>query len=191
MATELECKLPINDLSNLTKKLISLGYVFESKLILQDTLFKHPHHEALPKESTLRIRQIIKDNTLISSELCYKGLRQEDKLFKCRQELETAIDDPKIVQSILNALGYYSTLSYQKQRTTYTLDHVKVCLDTVPYLGDFIEIEAGTDNEITKVLTKLSLSAKDHISTGYPKLLKAKIETLFPNGAPKTILLDI
>jgi predicted adenylyl cyclase CyaB len=190
MATELESKISITNMAALNQKIIDLGGKWQSETILQDILYKHHEKKTLNTGATLRVRQYIVDQKIIDAEICYKGKIQSENTFKCREELETKIDKPDMIIAILEALGYYNTFTYQKRRTIFFLDQNTICLDTLPYLGDFIEIEATTEQEITSLLSQLSLDPNDHISKGYPTLLKEKVATLFPDDPPQKVFLD-
>jgi len=119
MATELECKIPITNIGAITQKITELGGQWQSEVVLQDTLYKHREKNALNTYATLRVREYFKDQILLDAEICYKGEINRENTFKCREELETKIEKPSMIIAILEALGYYSSFIYQKQRTTF------------------------------------------------------------------------
>jgi hypothetical protein len=65
-----------------------------------------------------------------------------------------------------------------------------VCLDELPLLGKFIEVEGENADKISVVLEALSLSGLEHIDDGYARLIKDKLdelgiedkEVIFSNG---------
>jgi adenylate cyclase class IV len=50
-----------------------------------------------------------------------------------------------------------------------------VCLDELPLLGSFVEIEALGEEPITESLRKLQLADLGHINESYAHLIRAKL----------------
>jgi hypothetical protein len=65
-----------------------------------------------------------------------------------------------------------------------------VCLDVLPLLGTFVEVEGESADKISSVLEALSLSELTHIDDGYASLISDKLnelgiddkEVIFTNG---------
>jgi adenylate cyclase class 2 len=89
------------------------------------------------------------------------------------------------IEKILDILGYPFVCEVDKQRTVYKKDNIKLILDKVKNLGDFIEIEImgdetyETQNTLFQIAQQLSLEEKDRIiKKGYPDLILSKIKAL-------------
>ena len=72
-------------------------------------------------------------------------------------------------------------LTVDKTRCLWELEDCEVCLDTVPPLGCFVEVEGPDDAAIKNVLIQLNLADQPHITEGYAAMmarLKRKPDTL-------------
>jgi adenylate cyclase class 2 len=152
-----------------------------------DTYYDAPDRDFAQTDEALRIREERSatnrsetDNLeTTDTRLTYKGpLVDSDS--KTREEAETAVVDPEALQSILDGLGYDPAAVVEKNRDRYTLDGVSVTLDTVDGLGEFVEAELETEDDIDSardriltLLTDLGLDTDDQIRTSYLGLLIA------------------
>lgn len=81
--------------------------------------------------------------------LTFKGPAEFDDATKVRDELETRIDDPEAMRSILLGLGYRLVRRYEKKRETWRVGGVTVALDHTP-IGDFAEFEGEAAEALAK-----------------------------------------
>ncbi|MHC5101006.1 MAG: hypothetical protein ACYSOG_04145, partial [Planctomycetota bacterium] len=56
------------------------------------------------------------------------------------------------------------------------LDDCEICLDELPYLGCFVEVEGPDEDVISGVLEKLDLHNEPHISHGYAAMMSHKLK---------------
>ena len=89
-----------------------------------------------------------------------------------------SLNDIFDTEKILNILGYPFVCEVDKNRTVYEKDNIKLVLDIVKNIGNFIEIEMNGDEtqENEKILfqaaKQLSLEEKDRVvKKGYPDLI--------------------
>jgi len=87
-------------------------------------------------------------------------------------------NDISDMEKILDILGYHFVCEVDKHRTIYKKDNIKLVLDIVKNLGNFVEIEMTGDEtqENEKILfqaaKQLSLEEKDRVvKKGYPDLI--------------------
>lgn len=73
-------------------------------------------------------------------------LSAPDAAFKVREERETAVPDAALMHSILEGLGYTVRACYEKIRETWTLGHVSIDMDIVPF-AHVVELE-GPEEDI-------------------------------------------
>jgi adenylate cyclase, class 2 len=118
-------------------------------------------------QSVLRLRRT--ENGAI---LTYKKRLPTSSAIKRQRELETHVNDPDALDSILAALGFRPTLVYEKRRETWVLGRTEIVIDELPF-GLFMEIE-GTQRDIRAIETKLAVKdlKTEHLS--YPELTVAK-----------------
>ncbi len=120
-------------LSGLNAKRIREGFV-------EDAYFAHPAHDFGNSDEALRLRTI--DG---SAELTYKGPRMKDGGPKAREEVTCLLPAPLEMRRILERLGFEERLVVRKHRSSYLLDKLRVDVDEVEGLGEFVELELVTE----------------------------------------------
>lgn len=169
MKHEIEAKIKVDSLAPYETLLKSLGAGGGSPAYEVDIYFACRGNPALGKDSALRLRKCIRSDGE-KYILTYKGPRS-DSPFKSRPEAQTELADYQSAQAILTAIGMTPSLTVEKQRTVWTLGGCEVCLDNVPPLGQFIEVEGPDEAAIDAVLAKLKLDGQKHIAQGYAKMM--------------------
>jgi len=173
MLTETEAKLKVDSLEAVTKKLSELGAEFVDRLIQRDSYFDDKKRTMTISDKCLRIR-----TELTASEqktyLTYKGPREKAK-FKTREEINIEIEDFDAIGRLLSVLGYEQVLAVEKTRLLYRYDGCELCLDELPLLGTFVEIEGPDESSITEVQKKLGLENLPHTPESYAALIAEKL----------------
>ncbi|MEN6409411.1 MAG: class IV adenylate cyclase [Anaerolineaceae bacterium] len=173
---ELEVKFYINDLAALENRLKKAGGSLVYPRTFEINLrYDNPAGELSRNHRVLRLRQ---DTAAV---LTYKGPSQAREDVSARQEIEVIVSDFTAAQHLLEALGMVVVFLYEKQRTTYDLNGVKVTLDEVPF-GHFIEVEGPDAETIKAVAKKLDVSWDARSTSSYSAifgLLKAKKKLSF------------
>ena len=72
--------------------------------------------------------------------LTWKGPMREEVPYKERDEIEVRVDAFDATYAILERLGFSVWFRYQKYRTVYRWDGVKIAYDETP-IGDYVEVE--------------------------------------------------
>ncbi|MCC7193458.1 MAG: class IV adenylate cyclase [Phycisphaeraceae bacterium] len=171
MSIEIEAKMQVTDLAALEAKLEAVGAKRGPVHLEINRFFDSPSGSLRMADQGLRIR--VEKSTDGSREvvtITYKGPRAQSKL-KQRRETEIVVNDAKIAAQLLNDLGYVQTLSFEKQRRRWEFDRCHVDIDTLPYLGDYVEIEGPDDKVILGVREKLGLGKAPLIRAGYAAML--------------------
>lgn len=118
-------------------------------------------------------------------------------VFKEREELETRIGDRKVFQNMLRVLGFRPQFRKEKKRETYVWKDAKILIDELPYIGWYVEIEAGR-RRIRELAGKLGLDMKAAIPETYMTIFSLykirhgcpNVELIFNKGSnnrkPKT-----
>jgi adenylate cyclase class 2 len=104
---------------------------------------------------------------------------------KHQREDETRVDNPDAMELILDALGFWRALVYEKRRETWTLGKTEIVIDELPF-GLFMEIE-GSEEDIRSVESKLAIKRLRTEILSYPRLTQKHgkerggvIESRFP-----------
>ncbi|MBU4347191.1 class IV adenylate cyclase [Patescibacteria group bacterium] len=173
MVIENEVKYKIKSVNNIKRKLSFAGFRFDKKIYQEDYYFSPPHKSfAGTKKYYLRLRR---DN---------EGGKFEYHIARSNlqtQERKVYIDNFKEFFNILKLLDFKMDCVVKKNRLIYTKGNIKIVIDTIKNLGNFIEIEycgRWTDNikkQFKELINLFQLNRNDKISgVGYPDLLMMK-----------------
>lgn len=169
MKIEIEAKIAVPSLPPIAARLRKMGAVVLKKVRETDLYLKGTHGHPLKRGCGLRLRK----QTGPEGEkffITFKGPR-EKRRFKTRQEAEIQISDFEAAKKIFFGLGYTAGIIVRKTRQIWSWKHCHICLDQVPPMGCFVEVEAPTEIEVEEALKHLGLQEKNHLSDGYAKLL--------------------
>lgn len=158
---EIECKLAVNYPAEISAQLEELGATDHGQVHERNWVFDTPDRHYRDNNKLVRLRQDSRGR------LTYKGPVVEGNDFRHREEVEVEVGDVETMRLILSRLGLEETWFYEKKRHTWEYRECEVVLDTLPELGDFIEVEGLGDGEISAVLTDLGLEKKNHIKGSY------------------------
>jgi len=95
-------------------------------------------------------------------------------------EHETEVFDDSELEKIITRLGFVPYSDLVKTRQKARLGDIEICIDSVDGLGDFIEVEKLTEDqvdydvvalELWSVLNDLSISRDDHVTDGYDVMM--------------------
>jgi adenylate cyclase class 2 len=138
---EVESKFrsPGND--KVEKTLTHLGAKKIASVDIEDVYFAHPSRDFGKSDEALRLRKI--DGT---AELTYKGPRMHSDSTKAREEVTLKTDNPLTAQRIIERLGFKEFCSVRKKRSSYVLDKLRVDVDEVEGLGEYVELEVLTES---------------------------------------------
>jgi adenylate cyclase class 2 len=143
---EVEQKFPIADLADVQRRLETLGAKFEPPIEQVDCYLKHPARDFAMTDEALRIRRV-GDERFIT----YKGPKV-DPTTKTRREIELSLGNTATAdawQEIFNLLGFKPVGEVHKTRRNTTIQwqgsEIKVSLDEVPPLGEFVELEIDAE----------------------------------------------
>ncbi len=171
MNIEIEAKLRLHDPAAMHQKLVELDAVLDRRIHETNTYFDLPDGQLKSSDQGLRIRlerDLATDQT--QTVITHKGPRTHGQ-FKSRSETETNVENAKSAAALLSALGYHSVLTFEKERTRYLLGDCRVEIDTLPYLGTFIEIEGDRDQQVHDILERLDLVGQPIIRASYIAML--------------------
>ncbi|ARN55827.1 class IV adenylate cyclase [Sedimentisphaera salicampi] len=158
MSMEIEYKAKLDSLSIFLEKLSRKGAVLGSSVLQRDYYFDDNDASVYSRGESLRLR---KEKDLNTGKddcwLCFKGKREDSKI-KTRSENETRIDNFPEMKLILEGLGYSVSLAFEKKRFHWHFQNCLICIDTLPHIGDFVEVEGEDEESVNAVCTELELS---------------------------------
>jgi len=172
MRTEIEAKLKVDSLQEVTTKLVELGAKFLEEQLQEDSYFDDANRNLTETDRCLRLRrQSADDKEKVF--LTYKGAKERDE-FKKRQEIEIEVGDGNSAEKLLLLLGYNKALVFEKKRRIWRFGECEVALDELPLLGSFVEIEGRDDKRIADVQKDLGLADLPHTRESYASLVAKK-----------------
>ncbi|MBI2023449.1 class IV adenylate cyclase [Candidatus Giovannonibacteria bacterium] len=175
MRKEIEVKAKIENMQEISKKLVVLGCVLSEPIMQNDKTFVDTDYgeydKFQPGKNILRIRE--------SNEKFLFTIKQPQSNELDAIEYETEILDPKEFERALGLMGYKSAVVINKTRRKAKFNDFEICLDEVKGLGSFIEVEKITEdenaekvqNELFGFLKNLGLDEKDRVFHGYDTLV--------------------
>jgi adenylate cyclase, class 2 len=185
---EIEVKLRLRSPEQARRLLYKAGFRVSRRRRHEDNLvFDTPDRGMRAKGLLLRLRRSGRDATLT-----YKGPAAAGT-YKSRQEFETAVGDPDVLETMIVVLGFEIVFRYEKFRTEYGCPDRRgvVTLDETP-IGTFLELE-GEPNWIDHVARRLGFSKLAYITDSYAGLYYSErkpaegspVAMLFPRRGPK------
>jgi len=169
---ELEVKFNISNLADLEKRLVAGGAnLVQPRTHEYNLRFDTPAGHLGQRESMLRLRR---DS---SSHVTYKGPSTTLGGVLARQEIEFEVSSFAAAQKLIEALGFRSKFVYEKYRTTYALEGLKITLDEMPY-GLFAEIEGTHAAPIQAAAKKLGLDWAERLPETYISIFR-RLKELF------------
>lgn len=130
------------------KALTRLGAKMVFSGSMEDTYFIHPTRDFGRTDEALRLREVER-----GAELTYKGPRMPSATGKSREEITVNVGDPLATKRIVERLGFREGHVVSKKRDSYMYDKLRIELDSVEGLGEFVELEVLTESpERTEML---------------------------------------
>ena len=178
MRKEIEVKARVSDLSELIKKLESLGVAFSEPITQNDETFVDENYgdydKFQPGKNVLRIREN-------KGKFIFTLKQPQSNELDCF-ERETEITDPREFKEALLLMGYKPVVEIHKIRRKAKYKDYEICLDDVKELGAFVEVEKITDNEdadkvqdeLFNFLETLGVSKDNREIHGYDTLVYLK-----------------
>ncbi len=170
MGLEIEAKMPLADPVALETKLKTLNAKRLGKVLETNTFFDTPKNKLKSADQGLRVRIEKNADGQTKATLTHKGPRAHGKL-KSRAEHQTQVANARGIAEILLALGYQPSFSFQKVRTSYSLDDCRIEIDHLPYLGDYVEVEGPSDDAVLAVREKIGMHDAPLIQASYTAML--------------------
>lgn len=161
---EREAKFYVSNLPALEERVRSLGGVLlQPRTHEVNYRFDTEDHRLTASARVLRLRR---DQKFI---LTYKGPSTLEGEVLSRPEIELEVDNFDNAVNFFKALGYTQIVTYEKWRTTYSLNGLEVTLDEMPF-GTFSEIEGEDTDAIRRTASALALDWNCRINNGYMAL---------------------
>ena len=166
MAKEVEIKFRIGDRKALTRSLRDAGFrELTPSTHEMNALYDLPGQKLRARGELLRLRKY--GETWV---LTHKSKGKSGR-HKVRIELESRVKNGRVMDAILQALGYTPTFRYEKYRSEWTDGIGHAVIDETP-IGTFAELE-GPARWIDRTARALVITAGDYMTQTYAELFFA------------------
>jgi len=163
---EIEVKVGMASAAAARDQLLKLGARLDKERALEtNTLYDFRAKPLTAQQQALRLRTYGR-----KCFLTFKGSPQRSRRFKVREEFEVEVRNEKQARKILQALGFVPVFRYEKHRTVFRRDRLKVCLDETK-LGIFLELE-GERSRIIRLVKLLGVSQAELIKLDYIQMYR-------------------
>ena len=184
LEVELKASLAGMSAGALSDRALELGFLPAERVRETDVYFNGPGRDFRRTDEALRLRsvQVLPDGPW-ESLLTYKGPKL-DRVSNTRTEHETAVADGETARRLLEALGCRALAAMDKVRRAYRLGEVTLCLDEVPGLGDFLELEIlAADEACREAAVERLLELLDGLGVDRDRLCRRSYLELLAEGS--------
>ena len=133
---EFELKAKVDDLGPVREALLARGARHDGVRDEHDVYYNHPARDFAATDEALRVRYAGE-----SAVMTYKGAKLAGTRLKAREELNLAVEDGHVLETVLDRLGFRRTAVVRKRRELWTFEGASIALDEVASLGTFAEVE--------------------------------------------------
>jgi len=165
MAREVESKFRVGSPEEIREKLIGVGARFLSRNLEKDTYYSLPEGQAL---SAVRLRSFGQKGLFTIKSAPEAGFESAPGI-KVLEELQVEVDDAVLFGRMLEMMGFSPQFKKEKIRESYDWNGLLICLDELPHLGFFLEIEAPED-ALAKTAAALGLDMGRAIGMTYMQI---------------------
>ena len=143
MQTEIEAKFVDVNIDDMRERLRKVGATLEQPMRdMRRALIEEPQHEA--EHSFIRIRDEGDKVTLTYK----RHADNADAQIDSAREIETTVGDFDATVAIFEASGWHFKTYQESRRETWKLGTVEIVIDEWPWIQPYIEIEAGSPEEV-------------------------------------------
>ncbi len=155
---EIEGKFLDVNPADIEKRLIKLGAKKQFRRKFRVYVFDHPDLRLHKNKSWVRIRD--------EGDKITFGFKQrlgvvEGKQDQSMHETEVEVSNFEDTAQILRASGLIDKFCEEKWRTLYTLDDIEFCVDEMPMIPPYLEIEASSWDSVKAAAKQLGFDPKD------------------------------
>jgi adenylate cyclase class 2 len=171
---EIEVKAKVRNPEEVERKLQNLGCKISDVMVDHDRVFTNSDKDFAEFQNDtnfIRIRTRNGKHTLTLK----RPLSNELDCIEHQSE----ILEPEEVEKMLELMGYRKEVDFTKERRKTKYNKYNICLDTVPELGEYMEVETLLDEgdsekhqlEMFEFVKTLGITDKDRTEHGYDTLV--------------------
>ena len=167
MPVETEIKFRVNDLADLSQRLLGAGFRLQTPRSFEsNVLYDTPDRRMRARTEILRIRSYAGRWVLTHKRLPDSGPGEDTH--KHRIETETEISDGDALAQVFLSIGLVAAFRYEKWRTEWEDGEGHCVVDETP-IGNFAELE-GSPAWIDRTARRLGVEPSQYITLSYGRL---------------------
>lgn len=167
---EIETKVLEVDTDSLIKKLNDLGAKKIQKVMLTVDWFGSAGVDKDHQPWFLRVRSYSTGKI----EVTWKGKHEIVGGARKVAEVNLNVENHEKMKMLFESIGLECYAHQEKKRLSWVLDNIQFDIDTYPKMKPYLEIEAGNEKEITKMVNKLDLVNHERWNEGEKTLIEGK-----------------
>jgi len=177
MAQEIEAKFRVDDFGMTRARLERCDAQRVGQVLESDRILDTPERKLLAEDRALRLRTRapLDGDRVVPATLTYKGPRAA-AVAKIREEIETTVGDVTATAALLERLGLREVIVYEKRRESWKIGACTVCLDELPRLGRFVEVEGPSLEALEATLDLLGLALPGSLRETYVEMVAVRGE---------------
>lgn len=173
---EIEVKVRVSDVTELKRRLASLGARFKARARQLDSILDFADGRLRKGDQLLRVREIVEKGKRVTI-VTFKGPQQRAARLKVREEVqfETGGKKKEVVK-LFSRLGLREFLEFEKLTEFWELRGAKISLDSfpkIPEMGKFFEIEAASEKKVLGLMRLMGVDADDVEPRNYVEMVSA------------------
>ncbi len=183
MSLEIEAKWEVEDEKiDKIKKILKEKGKFLVKILEENLVLDDENKSIFKNGSLLRLRRTVnlktgKEKNILTLKKKIKYTKKSKKI-KIMDEIEVKFENFDSILEILRHLGYKKIWKYEKIREIWEICECKVCIDKLPKLNFFVEIEGESEDKIAKASDVLGLEKRKMMKKTYAEITIEKFKTL-------------
>ncbi len=167
---EIETKILEVNTSDIAKKLSALGSEKIQDVLLSVDWFSL---SGVTKENNPWFLRVRSYNTG-KVEVTWKAKSEILGVARKHKEINLIVDSHEEAKNLFEEIGLVLYAHQEKKRTSWKLNSIQFDLDTYPNMPPYLEIEAGSEKEITEMIKQLELEENDTWNDGERTLIEEK-----------------
>ena len=167
MAIETEIKFCVDDLTDLSQRLVAAGFtLLTPRSFESNVLYDTPGRQMRARTEILRIRNYAGRWTVTHKRLPDAGPGEDTH--KHRIETETEVSDGDALATVFLSIGLVAAFRYEKWRTEWQDGEGHCVVDETP-IGNYAELE-GSAAWIDRAAARLGIGPSQYITLSYGRL---------------------
>lgn len=181
---EIEIKIKLKDAGALRRKVMDMGATIVHPRTFERDVMYDDGKGFFEAPKVLRLRQFEDGRALLTYKEPLPGEKHQHLLE--RTEIQVWVTDAQEMDKIIQKLGFFPYRIKEKYAEHVKLKGFELEFHTLPFIGDFLEIEAA-EEKLEEFLPTLGFSLGDGINNDYTGLYETYCETVgIPMGVPQS-----